>query len=1727
MCDSSPFIPRNAARVAQIAIVCGRIAFQKTEIFFVFSTFKLSDFWGRLQQDRKYFPQVMSLAIDSWGFYNGAGSNNTLEYNIPETTVDRGVYGDLTYGEADRSSNESTMTYGLISKMTYPTGGATSFEFEANDYYGTVPASEEEALNFYSPCGGFSVYSSTLSFDNQDEADDATFVLKPENTTGCSTMLTTFNLEMNLYEYNGSYTFLEKVSMSVSLGDSATGNLQTIFSGTTLQPGVDYRFELDDQEANSRLKVNIPIDAYMDNIPVGGVRVKQIISSDGMSLADDIVRKYRYRQFSDTSKSSGYLLKKPVHGMRIEYAPTSSYSGIENGHCFTEASVAPLSSFEGNHITYDEISEIHPGNGHIDFLFDLEESYTTPIDPDNLTPSDFPFLDLPARINAGNMISKKIYSESGDSIRSEYMSPKSDDLYEQSGKTIIRCQRIPTTASFQPIGINEYDIRTKPYRLEQIRVRLDGVETNTYYEYDSNGDHLMPIQERTINSNGDTIDTRFTYPFDYTDDVYEEMVARNMISPKIETGKYVNDVQVDGSRKSYAFYAGGDTLLTKSLVADTIKPIYFSKVERFHCSWDSTGARTLDNPGGSMDGWDEVATMVSYWDANGKPFEVDYNYWSDSEYYFWDDDHKAVVKKKFKDFIWQYDYHNGTSLLRTKEDIDDQEVNYYFDALSRLQTISARDSNVVSHFTYHYKSPSDTVNYIKTENILTAVTGSSFTGEKTYQYLDGLGRSIQSVIEEHSPNQKDMVTVTSYDKNGLPFRVYEPFEASNTNGAYVPNIPSGTEYTETSFESSPLNRKHSETPPDWYATSIGYGTNSSPITIAGTAYSANTLKIDSIQDPNGNYSINYSDKIGRKLRLRKINSSGSQTNDTEYIYDDKDRIEKIVPPGASVSSDGLTFRYTYDGRDNVIYKWIPDQGRQDFLFNDRSLPAAYRDANLRSAGKWVHTHFDNFGREVATGFVSQSGVLNVSTNQSFTDSLTRTWYDGDGVSGSGIIYTGKVSRSRERILGTNDWLDATTEYDSHGRIDRTESNHHLRLSDNSADITDFTYDYADNVLKEDRDHKYPGGTILPIINEMTYDHAGRQEDHTISIDGQTEHLSTQTYTVKDELDEKNLGIGTSTVLQSLDYFYFENGFLAGINDNQSISSRALAVDGDWFKMALYYDTKPTGIISGVDNMYNGNISTMVWESGTGDVNAYGFQYDYLDRLTKADLHDDSGIGGAFSFVSKRGSNYSYDSRGNFWFVTRRSGIGTTMDDLDYDYESGSNRLSQIEDDGNSSGFNDGSASHTDTYDYDQNGNMIEDPYKDLFIAYNHLNLPDTIKPGSGSDSLVFLYTAGGSKLRKKLIETGGSTIQDYIGGIEYTNSTIDAIYHAEGRAVKDGSTWDHEYVISDHLGNTRVRFHDDNGNGTISSGELLSTHDYYPFGMEWNAGSYQYTYNGKEIDDELGLEWFHYGARMYDPAVARWRQIDPLADQYAPWSPYSYVMGNPVKYIDPDGMRVSIVGDQEYRNNVFNALISLALSSEAGAELVNEAFSSDRTLVIGNTQSQIENQIDEWNTDERGYSTLAFDLSQATADLDASNGRNGEALGQTVETGLAHELAHFSSSQTGTLLDGNGYRSEVAAEEVYAVEQENRVRKEMGLPERTHYGGINVYGKEAVESSKYPGYYNLRNKSNYAPTGSGASLNTPLNSSEISTPDYNFTPTNKLRNAMKKPLPPKAWIISN
>jgi len=91
--------------------------------------------------------------------------------------------------------------------------------------------------------------------------------------------------------------------------------------------------------------------------------------------------------------------------------------------------------------------------------------------------------------------------------------------------------------------------------------------------------------------------------------------------------------------------------------------------------------------------------------------------------------------------------------------------------------------------------------------------------------------------------------------------------------------------------------------------------------------------------------------------------------------------------------------------------------------------------------------------------------------------------------------------------------------------------------------------------------------------------------------------------------------------------------------------------------------------------------------------------------------------------------------------------------------------------------------------------------------------------------------------------------------------------------------------------------------------QVLQTSDYYPFGLQIAAGSYQkqttldndYLYNGKELQDEHNLGWMDYGARMYDPSCACFHTIDPASTNYYGLTPYHYVLNNPIKFIDPTG----------------------------------------------------------------------------------------------------------------------------------------------------------------------------------------------------------------------------------
>ena len=185
------------------------------------------------------------------------------------------------------------------------------------------------------------------------------------------------------------------------------------------------------------------------------------------------------------------------------------------------------------------------------------------------------------------------------------------------------------------------------------------------------------------------------------------------------------------------------------------------------------------------------------------------------------------------------------------------------------------------------------------------------------------------------------------------------------------------------------------------------------------------------------------------------------------------------------------------------------------------------------------------------------------------------------------------------------------------------------------------------------------------------------------------------------------------------------------------------------------------------------------------------------------------------------------------------------------------------------------------------------------IQYNFINLPSRIEFENGH-VISYLYDADGIKLRTTHIIGSDTTVTDYCGNVIYENGIPVKLLTEAGYVTLADSKY--HYFVQDHLGNNCVV--------VDQSGNVEEVNHYYPFGgllsSSVSNAVQPYKYNGKELDRKNGLDWYDYGARMYDAALGRWHAVDPMSEKYYSWSPYTYCMGNPINHIDPDGNTVVI-----------------------------------------------------------------------------------------------------------------------------------------------------------------------------------------------------------------------------
>jgi RHS repeat-associated protein len=272
-----------------------------------------------------------------------------------------------------------------------------------------------------------------------------------------------------------------------------------------------------------------------------------------------------------------------------------------------------------------------------------------------------------------------------------------------------------------------------------------------------------------------------------------------------------------------------------------------------------------------------------------------------------------------------------------------------------------------------------------------------------------------------------------------------------------------------------------------------------------------------------------------------------------------------------------------------------------------------------------------------------------------------------------------------------------------------------------------------------------------------------------------------------------------------------------------------------------------------------------WDSVSGEQVTYA--YDALSRLASAVTSDNPN-------VTQWGQSYNYDGFGNLTDQNVIKGSAPTMHVV---YSAANNRAGDPADANGNIG----------SYTYDIENRIVQVPNTTVQYAYDPGN--KRVWRGdsnNGIDEIAF-YGVNGQKLGTYSVTVNGTTLKFYMTG---TRAYLGGKLLAEGARVSGNTDWVQlTPVAADRLG---------------------SIGKFYPYGQERPSATTNDTekFTGYYRDASTGLDYADQ--RYHQPGMGRFITPDPSepgdpADPQS-WNYYSYVLGDPINYNDPEGLDISI-----------------------------------------------------------------------------------------------------------------------------------------------------------------------------------------------------------------------------
>ncbi|PWK15752.1 YD repeat-containing protein [Arcicella aurantiaca] len=1041
-------------------------------------------------------PTKTSWARDYYGYYNDKNANNNLSNThiipklaFPKRIGDKTVSGNYfftTVGYSntfdigiDREVDTTARTMATLTEIYYPTGGHTKFDYgfhKAMGGAGEVETTVLEASKDFTPpalvipTGDNNLYTADIEFKLQ-----CSFL--PNTGSEClptipSNVASTWYAKIQSFGnvlMSRNYSDWANKGCTVN-GSVTTCNFSYIANNTTMPTGT-HQLSINPQTfSGQQLPIATAKMTYYKYHPtdykeviVGGLRMDKITDYTATGIAKTRVFSYTNTDGTSTGKQlrpATKFITGYVEQLRVSDQTNPWVSGctIYNWQMEMNAhSLTPMgSAASGNMVAYSKVrvKEMDANNSATNGYSQYE--YHNEAD---IIPTSVVFVDIPSQPDLQNgMLTRESHYDNTGAILKEILQQNTlkttqSSLYE--GMQFLY-GGVNSNSSLR-LAKGLYKIPAQFWYVSQKKERnYTGtyyIETIANYDYSSTKHNLMVGQD-SQDSKLNTLKSTMKYPNEMVDNsldptgVYALMVAKHLISPAIETKTFFNNVQSSKKLINYGSWTGsGTTFYAPKSVETQILTTDPSITQVNFISYDTRANLTKYNERNGQ------TTTLTYLNNTGSADLV-------SSITVGGGTTGTVLSRTMN-----YEYLPLVGLKKAT-DINGYSTSSFFDNYNRLQAVKDAQNYLIGDNYYHYQNgiltpslginPDNTMNYVVSRKAREAQTGTALNSDvdKTLtqiQFLDGLGREMQSVLWKATPDKsKDIILATTlYDGYGRRYKQILATPSDVQTGAYKSNAENLAQVfyadnqpsTETIFEPSPLNR-----PQKQFGAGQAWRTANKSVNISYLLAGNTILKFDIQADGSvkGNTFhpasslTNYCTQSERDVQTYELKDKQGrvthkyQQMDTDfaittYVFDEKNggRLAYVIPPEAykqftngtvtSFTENDVIFKegifgYHYDNQGRLIEKHIGGAGWVRYVYDKQDRIVLEQDSKDSAAtpNYYKFTKYDALSRPIMSGIITGIGSYTRQTLQTAFDGLSTNTYEDRTTTlttGLGAFYT--------------------------------------------------------------------------------------------------------------------------------------------------------------------------------------------------------------------------------------------------------------------------------------------------------------------------------------------------------------------------------------------------------------------------------------------------------------------------------------------------------------------------------------------------------------------------------------------------------------------------------------------------------------------------------------------------------------------------------------------------